>query len=237
MSEDVEEVPDLILASASPRRLELLQTIGLTPMVVPADVDETPLEGEKPRELVERLAMTKAKHVQAAMRSGHGRHGADGDSGSTANDRRTLGDGRTVLVIAADTVIDIDGEGFGKPVDDRDAARMLRALRGRSHDVLTGIAVVGRSAAGDGRQVEPVVRAAVGRTEVWLRAYDEDEIAWYVASGEPQGKAGAYAIQGRGSLLVDRVEGNYQNVVGLPLPLLDELLVDFGWSLRELISS
>lgn len=209
MSRVAEGAPDLILASASPRRLDLLRIVGLEPTVLPADVDETPLNGEKPRELVERLARAKAERVHASV-----------------------GSGSSSLVIAADTVIDIDGEVFGKPTDDVDAARMLRALRGRAHDVLTGIAVVGHVR--NGADDELLVRVGVGRVEVWLRSFGDAEIDWYVASGEPRGKAGAYAIQGIGSVFVDRIEGNYQSVVGLSLPLLDDLFVGFGWSLREL---
>ncbi len=173
-------------------------------MVMPADVDETALEGEKPAELVERLATVKATHVW---------------------DRQP--DQQSILVVAADTVIDIDGRIFGKPVDDAEAAGMLRALSGRSHYVVTGLAVIGLD---DG---QPSTVVTVGRTEVWLRPLDEDDIAWYLRSGEHRGKAGAYAIQGVGSLLVDRIEGSYQNVVGLPLPALDELTRRFGHPLRE----
>lgn len=206
--------PDLVLASASPRRLDLLETIGITPMVQPADVDETPLPGEKPEELVERLAASKASAVGAGPASGGG-------------------GGRGVLVVAADTVIDLDGEVFGKPGDDEDAAGMLRALSGRSHGVLTGVAV--SASDGTGPPGGPTTVTGVGRTEVWLRSLDAGDIAWYLGTGEHRGKAGAYAIQGRGSLLVERIEGSYQNVVGLPLPMLDGLTRRLGWALREFV--
>ncbi len=205
MSRDGEGAPVLVLASASPRRLDLLRTIGLEPMVVPADVDETPVLGEKPQDLVARLAATKAGHV--------------------AENRELPAN---ALIVAADTVIDIDGDVFAKPVDTADAARMLRALAGRSHRVVTGMAVVERSA--DGTRSEVLVDA----TEVWLRPYGEHEIEWYIDSGEPMGKAGAYAIQGIGSLLVERISGSYQNVVGLSLPALDELVSRLGLTLRTL---
>ena len=205
MSRVGEGAPGLVLASASPRRLDLLRIIGLEPMVLPADVDETPADGEKPADLVARLATTKAEHIAASP---------------TAPDH--------ALIVAADTVIDIDGEVFGKPVDKADAARMLRALAGRSHAVQTGMAVTYRH--GDDVRTELLVEA----TDVWLRAYTEEDIAWYVESGEPMGKAGAYAIQGRGSLLVERIAGSYQAVVGLSRPALDELVGRFGFELRSL---
>ncbi len=205
MSRDGEGAPDLVLASASPRRLDLLRTIGLEPVVMPADIDETPVPGEKPHDLVARLATEKAAAVAA--------------SPNLSVD---------ALVIAADTVIDIDGEVFGKPVDAADAARMLRALAGRSHRVVTGMAVV---AASDG---DRVAESLVDATEVWLRGFGESEIEWYLATGEPMGKAGAYAIQGIGSLLVERIAGSYQTVVGLSLPALDELVSLVGLDLRAL---
>lgn len=207
MSRVGEGAPDLVLASASPRRLDLLLTIGLQPMVQPADVDESALPGEKPGELVERLAEQKARAIWQSRP----------DQGS-------------ILVVAADTVIDIDGKIFGKPIDDDDSRRMLRTLSGRSHDVVTGLAVIGCKPGETAASVE----LAAGRTEVWMRNIDADDLDWYIDSGEPNGKAGAYAIQGQGSLLVDRIEGSYQNVVGLPLPLLDDLTRRFGVPLREL---
>lgn len=205
MSRVGEGAPVLVLASASPRRLELLRIMGLEPMVLPADVDETPLEGEKPADLVARLATSKAGHVAAGP-----------------------GVPEHALIVAGDTVIDIDGEVFGKPTDEADAVHMLQALAGRSHFVQTGMAVAYRN--GDTVTTELLV----DETEVWLRPYTADDIAWYVQSGEPMGKAGAYAIQGRGSLLVERIAGSYQSVVGLSLPALDELVGRFGLELRSL---
>lgn len=180
---------------------------GLTPNVIPADVDETPLAGEKPAELVERLSRLKAATVAETL--------TDDRSANT-------------LVVAADTVIDIDGAIFGKPVDDRDAAQMLTALSGRSHAVVTGMAVVGR------RDGEVVTEGTVGRTEVWVKQLSDAEIQWYIDTGEPRGKAGAYAIQGLGSVLIDRIEGSYQNVVGLSLRGLDALTDAFGAPLHGL---
>ncbi|MGH1490684.1 MAG: Maf family protein [Acidimicrobiales bacterium] len=212
MSRDGDGAPDLVLASASPRRLDLLKIVGLEPSVVPADIDETPALGEKPVELVERLAASKAAATWDML------------------DVR-----RPTLVVAADTVIDLDNEVFGKPVDNTDAADMLRALSGRAHNVVTGIAVRG-TAAQDGAPGEatPKTMVVARSTEVHMRPLSDEDIAWYIDSGEPRGKAGAYAIQGRGSLFVERIEGDYQNIVGLSLPTLDGLTAQFGWPLRKL---
>ena len=206
--------PELVLASASPRRLEILRTVGLEPMVASADVDESPLPGEKPTELVERLALAKAQTVarRLAASSPLGRRGADR------------------LVIGADTVIDLEGTSLGKPIDELDARRMLQDLSGRIHTVVTGVAVSGVL---NGREVET---SATEATEVALRNLSAAEIDWYVGTSEPEGKAGAYAIQGLGSLLVERIEGSHQGVVGLPLPVLDRLLAGLGCSLREMIA-
>lgn len=180
----------LILASASPRRRELLDRMGLAHVVVPADVDETPLPGEAPEELVSRLAEAKATHVLRA-------HAAD-----------------RPVVLAADTVVVVDGTVLGKPADAADAAAMLRRLSGRTHEVLTGVAV----ARGD--RVEVVVE----RTAVTFAELDDAEIAAYVGTGEPLDKAGAYGIQGRGGNFVTRIEGSYDNVVGLPTRTVRDLL-------------
>lgn len=190
------------------------------PSVAPADVDESPLPGEKPSELVERLARLKARTV-ADRRSPSG----GGDSSPPLDG----GHRPDWIVVGADTVIDLDGVSLGKPVDRADARRMLRELSGRVHRVVTGVAVAGVLG---GSAVE--ASAAEG-TDVVLRDLSGDEIDWYLATGEPDGKAGAYAIQGLGSLLVERIEGCHQSVVGLPLPVLDRLLTEHGLPLRELI--
>jgi septum formation protein len=183
-----------VLASASPRRRELLSRLGLEFEVRAVDTDETPRPGETPEALVLRLALAKAR---AAARPGE-------------------------LALGADTVVAADGALLGKPADDEDARRMLAALSGRSHEVWTGVALVEvPAAAGTGRLRE---RARACRTEVVFRALSESEIDAYVASGEPRDKAGAYAIQGGAANFVARVDGDYTNVVGLPLPLVEELL-------------
>lgn len=180
--------PRILLASASPRRLDLLRALGLSPEVRPADVDETLLPGEDPHEAAERLARAKAAKVAADAPAG-------------------------AVVLAADTIVVLDGEALGKPRDPDDARRMLRALRGRSHDVVTGVAL-----ARDGRLVS-------GRetTEVVFAPMTDEEVEAYVASGEPADKAGAYALQGLGGLFVERIDGTPSNVIGLPLRLVRRL--------------
>lgn len=183
-------LPRLVLASASPRRAELLRAAGFTFDVDPPSVDETRRPGEPADRYCERLAREKAAAV--AGRAGER------------------------VVVAADTVVAVGAEVFGKPVDALDATRMLEALAGRRHQVLTGVAV----AAGGH------VACAVERTEVEFTPLTAEEVAWYVASGEPMDKAGAYAIQGLASLFVARIDGSYSNVVGLPVATVYRLVRD-----------
>jgi septum formation protein len=180
--------PRLVLASASPRRAALLARLGVTPAVHPADVDETVRPGEAPDELVVRLARAKATTVARAVT----------DGGDPVAD---------VVVLAADTEVVLDGQVLGKPEDRADAGAMLRRLAGRSHQVTTGLAVV----RGDAVEVDRVT------TVVRFRPLTDAEVAWYLATGEPDGKAGGYALQGAGAALVERVEGSDTNVIGLPL--------------------
>jgi septum formation protein len=189
----VATIPDLVLASGSPRRRELLEGLGVRFTVRPVDLDESPLPGEAPRDYVLRLALEKA-----AAASGE-------------------------LVLAADTTVVVDGEILGKPRDDEDARRMLRLLSGREHSVLTGIAL--------GKAAE------VDETLVRFAPLSPAEIDWYVATGEPRDKAGAYAIQGLGSLFVEGVEGSYSNVVGLPIPLMYRLFSRLGYDLKDFRST
>ena len=178
----------LILASASPRRVDLLRDAGYDFDVEPADVDESALPGEAPRAYVVRVAALKARTIAA---------GHPGD-----------------VVLAADTTVVIDGEMLAKPADDDDARRMLGRLAGRAHEVLTGVAVVAA-----GRE-----RSAVVATTVRFRPMTAAEIDWYVASGEPRDKAGAYGVQGLASRFVEAVDGSYSNVVGLPVGAVKALL-------------
>lgn len=190
----------LLLASASPRRHELLARLGIEFEVRVADLDETPLPGEEPRAYVARLAEAKARAV------------AD------------VAPEPAVVVIGADTAVVVDGHLLGKPVDDADAARMLRLLSGRTHQVLTGVAV---AVAGSGAaSSEAAVDVAV--TDVTFTSMSDADIAWYVASGEPADKAGAYAVQGRGAVFVTSISGSPDNVIGLPLALTRRLLEAAG---------
>jgi septum formation protein len=192
----------LVLASASPRRRELLARLGLDPVVRPADLDETPRAGEQPHELVVRLASAKAA---ASLARGDG----NGDTAAEVED----------VVLAADTEVVLDGQVLGKPRDGDDAARMLELLAGRTHEVVTGVAVRRGGTA----------RATRVTTEVRFRPLSEAEIAWYVATGEPAGKAGAYGLQGAGAALVERIDGSDTNVIGLPLAETVELLRQVGF--------
>ncbi len=192
----------LILASASPRRSEMLRNLGVAFDARPVDVDETPEDGEDPERYVLRLAAAKARAAARAEPAGAAR----------ANE----------VVLAADTIVVADGRLLGKPRDERDARGMLELLSARQHEVLTGVAV-----AAEGRQLQ----RAAERTWVRFARMSPEEIAWYVATGEPLDKAGAYAVQGLGALFVEAVSGNYSNVVGLPLPLAYRLLRAAGVSL------
>ncbi|HEV2705318.1 MAG TPA: Maf family protein [Pyrinomonadaceae bacterium] len=179
----------LVLASASPRRAEILGAVGWPFEASAASIDETLRDGEEAEAYVRRLAREKAGAVAATRLFG--------------------------LVLGADTVVVAEGRVLGKPRDEEDARRMLRLLGGRWHEVLTGVALV-RAESG---------RAAVGceRTRVLFGALSEEEIEAYVATGEPSDKAGAYAVQGRAALFIERIEGDYWNVVGLPVRLVYKL--------------
>ena len=179
----------IVLASRSPRRAELLAAAGISFDVLAADIDETPHAGEAPEAYVERLAIEKARAVL-----------------SLRPDSTVLG---------ADTTVVIDGLILGKPAGAREATEMLQRLRGRVHDVFTGVALV--SAAGE--------HSAVDRTRVWFDPVTDEDISWYVASGEPVDRAGAYAIQGLASRFIPRIEGSYSNVVGLPVALVSSILM------------
>ena len=179
-----------VLASASPRRRDLLSAAGFEFDVDPVDVDEARAPGESAREYVLRVATAKAQ-------AGALRH----------LDRAVLG---------ADTTVVLDGDLLGKPADEADAARMLRLLSGRAHEVLTAVVAARRTR----------MAAALETTMVWMRELTDEEIRAYVASGEPSGKAGAYAIQGLASRFVTRIDGSYPNVVGLPVARVAGLLAD-----------
>jgi septum formation protein len=184
----------LVLASASPRRRELLTQVGYSFEVHPAHIPEEPRPGEEPVAYVTRLAREKAEVVYAEL-----------SSKSSAP---------LQVVLGADTTVTLDEHILGKPEDAADAARMLRLLSGRTHRVLTGVAVV--SAKGTEADAEV--------TAVSFRALTDEEIASYIATGEPMDKAGAYAIQGRAARWIPRIEGCYFNVVGLPIARVAQML-------------
>jgi len=207
--------PRLILASASPRRLALLNSVDVTPEVIPADVDESLLEAENAGAVVLRLAELKAKAVMARVMAEAEEASPPPSSASSSSLAKR------VVVIAADTVISLDGEIFGKPVDNAEARTMLSRLSGRAHSVLTGVAIAN----------DDQVVCDVSESVVWFRNLCAAEIDCYVATGEPVGKSGAYAIQGRGGLFVERVDGNYHGIVGLPMCLLDKLTSSIGYPL------
>jgi septum formation protein len=178
----------LILASASPRRVDLLREAGYAFDVEPADVDESEAAGEPPRAYVLRVAALKGGVVAAAHPD--------------------------AVVLAADTTVVVDGQMLAKPADDEDARRMLGLLSGRTHEVLTGVVVVRA-----GRQSSAVVG-----TRVRFRPMTAADINWYVASGEPRDKAGAYGVQGLAARFVEAIDGSYSNVVGLPVAAVRDLL-------------
>jgi septum formation protein len=198
----------LILASASPRRAELLRAAGYDFEVVSAAVDESILDGEAPSIYVRRLAAEKSAAAAATLKS---RAAVQPDAEECADATRTI-------VLGADTTVVVDGEILGKPRDDGDVARMLRRLSGRRHEVLTGISLR-RGAFELGRVV---------KTAVDFSPLTDDDVAWYVASGEGRDKAGAYAVQGFASRFVPRIDGSYSNVVGLPVTAVRELLIEIG---------
>ena len=194
--------PRVVLASSSPRRRELLTLIGIAHAVSPADIDETPFAGEEPRSHAERLARGKAGVV--AEREPN------------------------AVVIAADTIVVVDGDILGKPRDDADAAAMLRRLSARQHLVLTAVAVARGG----------VVMSDVEAVDVTFRALTDEDITRYIATREPMDKAGAYGIQGFGATIVARIDGDYFAVMGLALGLMVRLMARVGVEYRfgELIA-
>ena len=179
----------VVLASRSPRRIELIAQLGITPEVVPADIDETPQPGEKPAEYVQRLASSKARAVQERL----------------ATD---------AFVLGADTTVDLDGTILGQPENEADARRMLKALSARTHRVHTGVAVVSSTTA----------QVLVVTSLVTFEPVTEALLDWYIGTGEWQGKAGSYAIQGLGGTLVQATRGSMSNIIGLPLRETAQLL-------------
>ena len=187
-------MPEFILASASPRRKEILKAIGIEPKVAPSDIDESGCEGDPANKVMQLALLKGAKAAEGAKRGQY--------------------------VISADTVVVLDGKTLGKPKDDEEAFKMLMELSGRTHEVITGYSVIKH----DG---EASVKCE--STRVTFRKIAEDEARRYIKTGEPRDKAGAYGIQGMGRIFVERIEGDYYNVVGLPIcALLKMLKNDFG---------
>jgi len=178
----------LILASGSPRRKEILTSVGWPFEAITAGIDETQQADEKPLDYVQRLAREKAEAVADKLESG--------------------------LVLGADTTVVVGDQLLGQPVDDADARRMLKLLSGKWHEVLTGVALV---------KVGGQTIVDYERTRVRFVEMSEAEIDWYVSTGEPQGKAGAYGIQGKAALFIEQIEGDYFNIVGLPIRLVYEM--------------
>jgi septum formation protein len=181
---------NLVLASQSPRRRELLSVLGYPFTVIPSSIDETPVVGESPETFVVRMAREKGEEVASRV------------SGS--------------IIISADTVVVVADQILGKPADAADATRMLRALSGRDHWVFTAVSVI--------NQVKGETFDALDRTRVWFNELTDADIADYIRRENVFDKAGAYAIQGYAGVYIPRIEGNYFNVMGFPLPLVHELL-------------
>ena len=184
----------LILASTSPRRAELLRAAGYTFDVLPVDIDERVRAGEMPRDYVRRLAAEKSAAAWDIV--------------------QLKPDAMGAIVLGADTAVVVDDHILGKPRDEGEAASMLRQLSGRRHEVLTGVSL--RSRGGE--------RGFIGATGVYMMELRDEDIAWYVASGEGRDKAGAYAIQGLASRFIPGIDGSYANVVGLPVADVSLLL-------------
>lgn len=190
----------IVLASKSPRRIQLLREIGISEFdVIPAENEEAPGTAAPPEEAVCRISMSKARDVAARCE-------------------------KDVLIIAADTLVYLDGSPMGKPKDEAEAKRMLAMLSAREHTVCTGVSLIyGDKAASEAE-----------RTEVRFRPMSADEISWYVSTGEPMDKAGAYGAQGKGAMFIESISGDFFNVMGLPVCRLMNMLYAMGFTMREL---
>jgi len=193
---------DIVLASGSPRRYDLRKNLGWNVRVIVPEIDEHVLPKETPEALCVRLSTEKAAKVADVVSKNK-----DG-----------------ILVVAADTIVVVDGDVLGKPSGEEESVHMLKRLQGRAHDVLTGVSVIGKGK----------VLSGMERTKVSFRSLDDEAVRAYAATGEGADKAGAYAIQGKGSFLVSSIEGDYFNVVGLPLCRLSLMLEEMGLSLPQL---
>ncbi len=190
---------NLILASASPRRAELLRQVGISYQVIKPELEEKPEMGKKPWDIALTLAEDKARVVAQKLERG--------------------------VVLAADTLVVYQGELMGKPVDKDDARRMLRLLGGSRHEVITGLVLIDAASG--------LMEKDYSKTTVWMKNLSEVEINDYVEGGEPLDKAGAYGIQGIAALFVERIEGCYFNVVGLPLSLLYDMMQELQFAMQQ----
>ncbi|SMF89236.1 septum formation protein [Paenibacillus uliginis N3/975] len=188
----------IILASTSPRRQELIASLRLPFEIMPSDANEDTPFGWEPSMVVETLSLRKADAVYRKL--------SESDSNA--------------IIVGSDTIVVLEGDILGKPMDDKDAVRMLSVLQGRTHQVYTGVACV------DALTGQSIVRHRI--TSVSMKPLNDEQIMSYVRSGEPADKAGAYAIQGLGAAIVNSIEGDYFNVVGLPISLLSDMLSEMG---------
>jgi septum formation protein len=191
----------IILASSSPRRRELLSALGMPFEVIAPDIDETLMDGEKPVEFCIRASYDKAHAIA--------QHHTE------------------AIVLGADTVVVVDNTVLGKPENKTEAAKFLTMLQGRSHDVFTGYSIIEKSKE---KSISKVIHS-----KVYFRDMTAEEISWYISTGEPMDKAGAYGLQGIGALFVDKIEGSYTNVIGLPLSDVYEDLKNLGISLKKFL--
>jgi len=192
----------IILASSSPRRKDLLAELGIAFEVIPSGVDETVEEGSPPEEVVRTLALRKAMHIAQ----------------QTPN----------AIIIGADSMVVLDGKLIGKPKDQTDAIATLKLLNGKTHLVLTGIAVVGTQ----NSLTEPDIKSLTVQSKVTMKLHPEQTVLDYVATGEPMDKAGSYSRSGIGRMLIESIEGSPENVSGLPLKELREMLKEFQVEFR-----
>jgi septum formation protein len=195
-----------VLASSSPRRRELLALLGLNFITIAPNIDESQHPGEAPLDYVQRLSKEKAGNVALEVT-------------------------QPLVVLAADTIVILDGEVLGKPIDAAAARTMLRRLRGRVHQVCTAITLIDFGGGSEQRITDMAL------SDVHMRNYSDEEIEAYIATGDPFDKAGGYAVQHEGFHPVDHIDGSYTNVVGLPLEVMRRLLSEIGWEVESLPQS
>lgn len=204
----------IVLASGSPRRKELLASLGVPFVVIKSDIDETQHDGEAPTAYAERLSREKAHAIAERIRAG--------EAPDEAIDAILAAD--TVVILAADTIGDLDGEILGKPEHAAEARMMLERLRDRPHVVCTALTLLPCQRDGEGQLITGDAMTEITLTRVFMRPYSDDEIDAYIATGDPFDKAGGYAIQHAEFAPVARIEGSHSNVIGLPMETLERLL-------------